>query len=306
MVFGGKGASKNVYEEDKNHAKKCKPKMFANMDCPPDNVPRRLSKYVHLPMPMLRSFAVKMEARYSEFYRFVRKHTVRWSCCLRVSDLGISASGSGNFENGLEEDFTRIYPALLRYDKLGVPYPIPDGACNDMSCFDEKMRDQMFVNFNDASPKVWKQVEQRLNTRLSLGDEDLEEEEEDGASCDIKFTNDAGDDVELLYKDAKDFEFQVLETLKVGTQAQFQVSFRDRFTLRLKGGKHNSNVVQCKKGEVNNFKLDTNFQVYQGGPGGKRVLQESKPKQKKVQQEVQQEQQPKKRKFNIGLAKEEL
>jgi len=104
-------------------------------DMPPAKVPTsyRISAEmikVHQPIPMTRQFSALLENEYPDWFRFVRSHTTRFTCC----DASIH-------ENGLLELFYNMYPAQLYEKHVGMP-PIFVNHTEVCSCADSAcMRD---------------------------------------------------------------------------------------------------------------------------------------------------------------------
>jgi len=114
-------------------------------DKPPQNRPDRTELYHHLPVPMLVSFAQKLESQFPDWFAFVRSHHTRFICC-QASHVG----------NGLSEDFSRIYPHLLLEYNVGVHRPLGYGACCPLgvAVMGQKQEDCMDDKLNDSMKKL--------------------------------------------------------------------------------------------------------------------------------------------------------
>jgi len=71
---------------------------------PPEHVPDRLDSwsFTHRAMPMTVSFNMQLEKKFPDWFAFVRSHKTRFVCC-----------NASIFGNGLDEEFLRVYPAML-------------------------------------------------------------------------------------------------------------------------------------------------------------------------------------------------
>jgi len=101
-------------------------------DMPPAHMPVRLDYFAHKPLPLLVNFCHTVEGEFPEWFSFVRSHKLRFTCC----DASV-------YDNGLEEEFHRIYPAMLFKYGAGVnPQPSePDSMCNcdDPPCIEQHL-----------------------------------------------------------------------------------------------------------------------------------------------------------------------
>merc|ERR1719408_292252 len=81
---------------------------------PPEYVPDRIKfwSFTHRAMPMTISFNTHLEKEFADWFAFVRSHKTRFVCC-----------NASKFGNGLDEDFLRMYPAMLYKLKAGDQLP---------------------------------------------------------------------------------------------------------------------------------------------------------------------------------------
>jgi len=136
-------------------------------DMPPTNQPRRCDEIRHLPIPLLASFAKKMEQTYPEWFAFVRSHHKRFSCC----DIN-------SRNDPMQESFIRVWPHMLLQHSVGIHHPIEAKAsCIDQSdstdwyhdCMQEHLTSKtlQFVTLqNVAYTTTWQQVENLLKDHL--------------------------------------------------------------------------------------------------------------------------------------------
>jgi len=101
-------------------------------DMPPTHIPVRIDYFAHKPTALLVNFSHSIEEEFAEWFSFVRSHKLRFTCC----DASV-------YENGLEEDFIRIYPAMLYKYGAGVNPQLaePDSMCDcdDPSCIESHL-----------------------------------------------------------------------------------------------------------------------------------------------------------------------
>jgi len=103
--------------------------------CTGARTPQRMEPFIHVPMPMLQSFANETESEFGEWYGFVRSHKERFEC---------------HPGGDLDEDLRRVYPMLLQQRNAGTPHEEPDGYCEagwgQLECLRSKVCHQNFVN----------------------------------------------------------------------------------------------------------------------------------------------------------------
>eukprot|EP00747_Dinoflagellata_sp_TGD_P099174 gnl/TRDRNA2_/TRDRNA2_167657_c0_seq1.p1 gnl/TRDRNA2_/TRDRNA2_167657_c0~~gnl/TRDRNA2_/TRDRNA2_167657_c0_seq1.p1 ORF type:complete len:367 (+),score=42.75 gnl/TRDRNA2_/TRDRNA2_167657_c0_seq1:56-1156(+) len=133
-------------------------------DLPRHVVPYRVQPFFHIPFPMLRSFAHAQEEHFHEWFSYVRSHKHRFKCC-----------GSTPRGDRLDEDFRRVYPAMLFNSGVGVVRPAEDGYCefgqaraatsSSLKCLAQKLEDKQFkfANLNGVhTPESWHAVQHLL------------------------------------------------------------------------------------------------------------------------------------------------
>lgn len=139
----------------------------------PEQIPTRINWLFHSPLGLTKTFLLKFEADYSQWFSFVRSHTTRYE-------------GGGS---SLDEVFRRIWTAqLLDYGMAQTSDKFADGFCefnadnennNGLTCIRNKLGEAKFVNTNNVgSEAVWAQVDALL---LGAGQDPSDTSQSEGA-----------------------------------------------------------------------------------------------------------------------------
>jgi len=133
-------------------------------DVPPEKVPLRTSPFVHSPIPMLVSFTRTLEEEFGDWFAFVRSHKRRFVCC-----------NATLYGNGLDEDFSRVYPAMLHERHVGVNLELAHKAamigychCGDIQCIRVLLEipATKFLNIQSCKTIVeWREARHLLDQR---------------------------------------------------------------------------------------------------------------------------------------------
>jgi len=140
---------------------------------PPEHVPDRLDSwsFTHRAMPMTVSFNMQLEKKFPDWFAFVRSHKTRFVCC-----------NASIFGNGLDEEFLRVYPAMLYKLDAGdqLPkYSLKTAALHGTACNCENkecIKEPLGKVGRHCNPKLY-------STRLAFCEQPLRQGHGELQSC---------------------------------------------------------------------------------------------------------------------------